>query len=154
MHDGVARIAGGVEDRQARIFLARLGGEHPAVAGTGKHNVGEEEIDAGILVQHPKSLVRVAGFDHAIAEFLEHLFGVFPHAFIVLDDEDGLAFARAAVSARHVDGLAGRRRADLLGIGEARQVDLHRRALTLLAIDAHMAARLLDEAVHHGEAEA
>src|SRR4029079_10019651 len=33
MHDGVARIAGCVEDRQARIFLARLGGEHPAVVG-------------------------------------------------------------------------------------------------------------------------
>ena len=51
-------------------------------------------------------------------------------------------------------GLPAGRGADLLGLGQARQIDLHRRAVALLAVDAHMAAGLLDEAMHHGEAEA
>src|SRR6478736_160962 len=46
--------------------------------------------------------------------------------------------------------LAGRNGTDLFA-DEARQVDLHRSAAPLLAVDAHVSAGLLDEAVHHGK---
>jgi len=42
---------------------------------------------------------------------------------------------------------------DILGLPRARQVNPDRGALTKLAVDLDMSARLLDEAVHHAEAE-
>ena len=40
-----------------------------------------------------------------------------------------------------------------LATDEARQIDLHRAAFARLAVDRHVAARLLDETVHHGKPE-
>src|SRR6478672_293736 len=37
---------------------------------------------------------------------------------------------------------------------DSRQIDFDRGALSDLAVNLHMAARLLDEAIHHGDAEA
>ena len=49
---------------------------------------------------------------------------------------------------------AGASAARLLQSGRARQVDLDGRAVAFLAVDLDVAAGLLDEAVHHAEAEA
>ena len=77
----------------------------------------------------------VGGLQHAIAEIAEHLDREGAQGLVVLDDEDGLApLARARVGA-----ASARRRCS--SPPEARQIDLHRRALAGLAVDLHVARR-------------
>src|SRR3546814_16912673 len=70
------------------------------------------------------------------------------HGFIVLDDKHCLGAIAAGQffdAPRELDGL-------LLG-KKARQIDLYRRALLDLAVDLHVAARLLDEPIDPGKAD-
>ena len=88
------------------------------------------------------------GLEHAVAKFAQAFHGVGADPVIVLHDQDRLfpaALGRgdAAVTA-----------SSLLVAERARKVDVDRRALADLAVEPHVAARLLDEAVDHAEARA
>src|SRR6476660_6403325 len=71
------------------------------------------------------------------------------HILVVLYHQDGLGSDAAR---RVYDRLRLRRR--LVASQQPRQVELHRRAHAGLAVELHVATRLLDEAVDLAEAEA
>src|SRR3546814_18893248 len=84
----------------------------------------------------------VRRFEHAVPQLAQDFDGMLTHGFIVLDDKHCLGAIAAGQffdAPRELDGL-------LLG-KKARQIDLYRRALLDLAVDLHVAARLLDEPI-------
>jgi len=66
---------------------------------------------------------------------------------VILHYQDGLVAARSRLGDRHHDRLR-------LLVGDMRQIQPDRRAVTFLAVGLDMAARLLDETIDHAQAEA
>ena len=91
-------------------------------------------------------LLGTVGLQHPIALLFENLARDGPEGLLVFDEQDRLPPFRGH-----------RRRRDerrLRRLVDARQIDLERRASPHLAVHPHVAAGLLDRAVHHGQAEA
>src|SRR6185503_1180458 len=78
---------------------------------------------------------------------LENLAGQLAHVRLVLDEQDRLRAAHLAAALGRLLGTSVLRRA------RARQIEVERRALTLSAPDADVAAVLLHDAVDHREPE-
>src|SRR5690348_7385070 len=72
-----------------------------------------------------------------------------PHVLVILHHENGLSAAAVRRMVRRC--LLG---GSSLVRQKPRQIEPHRRAMALLAVEPHMSARLLDEAVHLAEAKA
>src|SRR5262249_36513094 len=123
-------------------FLGKL-----AAVDRARHDdVGEQEIDALAAVDHLDRLDGVGSGVRGVAEAAQLRDDVLAHQPVVLDHQDGLA-AAFGQSGRHTYGIA------VALLAGARQVDLDGRAVTFLAVDLDVAARLLDQPVDHAEAE-
>src|SRR5204863_8614434 len=87
--------------------------------------------------------------DDAIALFLQDSRGEYANGVLVLNEQN--RFGAACVLFWNdlvLAGLERRRRADF------RKIELQRRAVSGLTVDPHIAARLLDDSIDRGEAEA
>ena len=122
------------------------GRQFHAIQRARHHHVGEQQVDRPAGGDDPQRLFRVLRLDHPIAEFAELASGDLAQFRVVLHQQD-----RFIAADRHPWGRLGRRR-QVRGTG-ARQPEPERRAAPGLAEDVDMAAGLLDEAEHHGEAK-
>ena len=135
--------------RQVGAEAPHEAGEGAAVHGAGHHHVGDDEGDGRDVLDHVGGLGAVLGLDHRAAQLGELHAHHAAHVGVVLGQQHQLA---GQVGGGHVApcGQAG------LGFGflDARQQQGHRGAAGLATADAHAAARLLGEAIHHRHAQA
>ena len=87
---------------------------------------------------------------HRVVQFLQRLANEGANVGVVFDDQNGFL----AVGGRRRGALDRTLAGLLLVVTRARQVDPDRRAVAGLAVDFHVAARLLDEAIDLAQAEA
>src|SRR6185437_10165536 len=147
-HHGWFGVARGEQHLEVRPALARLLGELDPTHTAGHHDVGEEQIESIAALDDGERSRAVLGLQHGITELLEAPQRDTPHPRVVFDDENRLAVLAAA----NLTGLAFRSRSRR-GF-ESRQIDADRGAASELAVNLHMAAGLLDEAMDHAEAKA
>ena len=69
--EGVGGEAGGVEDADGGAEGLDVLGEIDAVAAAGQEDVGEQEVDVGVLGDEVNGLREVAGLEGSVAEFAE-----------------------------------------------------------------------------------
>ena len=146
VHDRVLGIARGEQHRDVRQALARLLRQLRAAQGARHHDVGEQQVDVDAAVDHGQGRGGVAGAQHPVAQVGQHVDHGQAHLLVVLDHQHGLV----AAGRRLRQLLAG----VVLGLQRAWQVDLDRGAFADLAVDLDVAARLLDQAVHHRQPQA
>src|SRR5271155_4317396 len=96
-----------------------------------------------------QSGMSVLGFDHGVAGHFQILAGEFAHTFFIFNQQDCFRALRQRLT---LDSAVAPWSALL--VPDARQVHLETRSAAWFAIDPHIAAALLDDAVHGGEAEA
>jgi len=144
---GPLGIARGEQNLEAGALLERGRGQLAPVHA--RHDeVGEDQVDRLAAREPGHGGGRIGNGVDAIAELGERLLRRPAHPGIVLDQQHALAAARQFRRRRFGTGVRLRRH-----VG-ARQVDLDARAVAELAVYLHVAVRLLDEAIDHGEAEA
>ena len=73
MHDGVSRIARGVEHFHLRQSAADFIRQLFAVHAARQHHVGKEQMDGRLDVEKPKRRRTIARLQHAIAKLFQHL---------------------------------------------------------------------------------
>nr|GEU28229.1 hypothetical protein [Tanacetum cinerariifolium] len=144
--DGVFRVAGREQHGNPGQAFPGLARQFRAAQRAGHHHVGKQQVDRHAAVDHRQRGRGVAGFEHAIAQFGEHVHHGGAHVVVVLGHQDGFAAAH--------DGLGFQHGVRVFRLARARQVQLDGRALAHLAVDLDVAARLLDQAIHHRQAEA
>ena len=145
MHDRVVGVARGEQDRDIRQTFARLARQFRTAHGTRHHHVGEQQIDRRAALDDGERVFGVLRFQHRVAEIAQQFDDGFAHFGIVFDDEHEFRSADDGAGV-DVDG-------HVLGLQHARQIDAHRRAVAGFAVDVDVAVGLLDEAVHHAQAE-
>ena len=144
-NDRVVGVARGVEHLGARVQLGDRGRDLDTV-GAGEHDVGDDQIERGEPMSLGQGAVEVEGDRHLIAETAQDLSHQPADRQVVLDDEQGLA------PTRELGGAASRELAFVLArVGG--QEHAKASALTELALDADMAAALLDDPEHGREPE-
>ena len=110
----------------------------------GHQHVGEQQIDSRLGLDQLQRRLAAGGVEYEIAELAQRIDRELEHLFLVVDDQDDLAVARAR-QPRLGAGLP------TLGLGHLalvpRQIELHRGALAGLGFDRDVPAGLLDEAI-------
>ena len=123
-------------------------GRQFASAEAGHDGVGDQQGDVFDGLQHGFCLDAVAGFEHRVAQFGELLADHLTYFGFVLDQEHQ-ALLIGDAGRGGAEGLRGGRG----GVGH-RHDEAHVGALARGAENADVAARLANEAIHHGQAEA
>ena len=140
MDDGIAGISRRVKHFQTGMALHRLIGELAAGHPAGQGDIGKQQPHLGMRFEQREPLHSGRGREHVVAKLAQEIGREDADISIVFHEEDHLA--AAAPRPRRFG------QPDCLHIPEmARQVEPHRRALTGLAIDRAMPARLLDKAI-------
>ena len=133
------------------MTLAPGGGDYLvgqlAAVLAGQHHVGEQQVECLVSVQQAQRRGRILGLDHLVVQVPEDLAAYLAHPVVVLDNQDRLA-AAAVGAGRLVDGDVR-----LLAV-MTRQIEFDRRAFARFAVDFHMPAGLLHEAVNLAQAQA
>ena len=147
MHDRIAGIAGRVENLEIGPAQPRGIDELTPVHAPGQSDIGEQELYFRPPLQHLERRFPVWRLEDLIAQFAQSRGCMGADVIIVLHDQDRFIFAPA----RNPDRRLLRRRL-LVGI-QARQINSDRRPLSHFAVNPHMAAGLLYEAIHLAQAE-
>ena len=128
--------------------LARCVRELPAVHATGQANIGDQEVYESAGFKNLETRAAVAGFQHRVTKVGEHVGDDHAYGRLVLDHQhDGTSLRRQ--TRRRVNLCLAVHRSEMPG-----EVDRNRRALPNPASQMNVAARLLNEAIDHRQAEA
>ena len=138
-------VAGGEQNLEIGMAPTRLPGERQAVHAAGHDQVGEEQIDLRVVAQDLQGLAAVAGHEGDVAVIAQDRPGEFGHVGAIVHDQDRLG-------TRPLLGKGGRRALLARGLVGRREAQADRGALPHHRLDLDGAARLLGEAVDHGEA--
>ena len=140
MHDGVLGVARGEQHRE----VGRRSRARRASSGLRRSpgiTTSVNSRSTGPRSRRPQGPGRIARLEHAIAQSVSISTAVARTLVVVFDDQDGLGAATARARCRSSTGDV---LADRSAAGRA-----SRWCPTDLAVDLHMAARLLDETVDH-----
>src|SRR3546814_825871 len=112
------------------------------------HHIREQQVDSPLRVHKGEGSRSVRRIENAIAEVLQAYDGHPAQLRLVLDEQDGLTPRTEGIQGQQLRGSRLDRAVDSLG-----NVEPNRGAMAQLAVDLHVAAGLLYEAVDHREAE-